>query len=74
MSLGVQRVHGQRISPRNQPLLTRMILGEYRGSRGHVCAVSVGNHLWLDCAVTICWRVCLRVVIRTGGLPIRNSL
>jgi hypothetical protein len=42
-----------------------MILGEYRGSKGHVCAVSVGNRPWLDCDVTICWRGCLPVAIRT---------
>jgi hypothetical protein len=42
-----------------------MILGEYRGSRDHVCAVLVGNHPWLDFAVTIRWRGCLPVVIRT---------
>jgi hypothetical protein len=42
-----------------------MVLGEYRGSRSHVCVVSVGNHPWLDCAVTIRWRGCLHVVIRT---------
>jgi hypothetical protein len=65
MPLNVQRVHGQRILPRNHPLLTRMILGEYRVSRGHVCVVSVGNHPWLDCAVTIRWRGCLPAVIRT---------
>jgi hypothetical protein len=65
MPLGVQRVHGQCILPRNHLLLTRIILGEYRGSKGHVCAVSVGNHPWLDCAVTIRWRGCLLVVIRT---------
>jgi hypothetical protein len=42
-----------------------MRLGEYRVSRGHVCVASVGNHPWLDCAVTIRWRGCLPVVIRT---------
>jgi hypothetical protein len=65
MPFNVQRVHGQRILPRNHPLLTRMILGEYRGSRGHVCVASVGNHPWLDCTVTIRWRGCLHVVIPT---------
>jgi hypothetical protein len=42
-----------------------MILGEYRGSRGRVCVASVGNQPWLDCAVTICWRGCLPLVIST---------
>jgi hypothetical protein len=65
MPLGVQRVHGQRILPRNHPLLMRIIVGEYRGSRDHVCAVSVGNHPWPYCAVTLRWRGCLPVVIRT---------
>jgi hypothetical protein len=65
MPLGVQRVHGPRILRRNHLLLTRMILGECRVSKGHVCAVSVGNHPWLDCAVTITWRGCLPAAIRT---------
>jgi hypothetical protein len=30
-----------------------------------VCVASVGNRPWLDCAVTIRWRGCLLVVIRT---------
>jgi hypothetical protein len=58
MPLNVQRVHGQRMLPQNHPLLTRMILGEYHGSRGHVWVASAGNHPWLDCAVTISWRGC----------------
>jgi hypothetical protein len=55
----------QHILPRNHLLLARMILGEYRASIGPVCAVSVGNHPWLDCAVTIRWRGCLPVAIHT---------
>jgi hypothetical protein len=65
MPSGVQRVHGQRILLRNLLQLTRMILDECHESKGHVCDVSVGNHLWLDCAVTIRWRGCLPAAIHT---------
>jgi hypothetical protein len=65
MALSVLRVLSQSILLRNHLLLTRMILGESRVSKGHVCDASVGNHTWLDCAVIIRWRGCLLVVTRT---------
>jgi hypothetical protein len=65
MPSGVHRVHSQRVLLRNQLLLTRMRLDECRGSKGHVCDVSVGNHIWQDCVVAVRWRGCLPVAIRT---------
>jgi hypothetical protein len=65
MPSGVQRFHGQHNLYRHNLLLTRMIWDEGRGSKGHDCDVSVSNHPWLDCAVTISWLGCLPVAIRT---------
>jgi hypothetical protein len=65
MPSGVQRVHGQCILLRKHILLTRMIWDECRVSKGHVCDVLIGNHPWQDCIVTIRWRGCLPVAIRT---------
>jgi hypothetical protein len=65
MSLNAQRVPVRSILLRNHPLLTRMIWEEYRVSISRVCGSSGGIHPWLDCAVTICWRVCLPVANHT---------
>jgi hypothetical protein len=65
MPSGVQRVPGQHILLRNHLLLTRMIWDECRASKGHVCAMLVDNHPWLDCVVTIRWQGCLPAAIRT---------